>query len=437
MNPIGLIRCVALSLAVLLAAGPAAAADSAKAARPSPAAEDDQILVLFHDERDQRIPVGDPNNPYRRRGDYGNSTWSERVATDLADDYGLERVAQWPVTALGVHCVVYRVQAARSVNSVLDALQHDKRVEDAERMQSFRVMSATSSDKDPYLNLQAGLRDMNVEPIHRIATGRDVRIAIVDTGIDEHHPDLAGQVIRSENFVPDSSNSADDIHGTAVAGVIAAAAGNGQGIVGVAPGAKLIGLKACWQSGRGTADAVCNSFTLALALNTAITLKPDILNLSLVGPHDALLKRLLERALANGMIVVASAPSDGSSKDAFPASVNGVIAVRSAASGADAGKALAAPGNEILTTMPHGTYNFMSGSSFAAAHVSGLIALLLELDPKLTAARISALLKAPGNAAAVAGIDACGIVTTMRPGAGCAQIAERSGAHAAHARAPL
>ncbi|MFO1417509.1 MAG: S8 family serine peptidase [Methylotetracoccus sp.] len=302
-------------------------------------------------------------------------------------------------------------------------------------MQSFHVMSTTSGNKD-HSNLQAGLRDMNVEPIHRIATGRDVRIAIVDTGIDDHRgPRRSGD--SSENFVPTSPNTADDIHGTAVAGVIAAAADNGQGIVGVAPGAKLIGLKACWQSGPGTADAVCNSFTLALALNTAITLKPDILNLSLVGPPDPLLKRLLERALADGMIVVASAPSDGPSKDAFPASVNGVIAVRSAASGTPAGKALAAPGNEILTTLPHGTYNFMSGSSFAAAHVSGLIALLLELDPKLTAPQISALLKNPGNATAVAGIDACGIVTTMRPGAGCAQIAERSSAHAAHARAPL
>ncbi|MFO1417508.1 MAG: hypothetical protein U1E83_02455 [Methylotetracoccus sp.] len=120
MSLIGLVRSMALSLAVLLSAGPAAAADSSQAARPSPRAEDDQILVLFHDERDQRIPVGDPNSPYRRRGDYGNSTWSERVASDLADDYGLERVAQWPVTALGVHCVVYKVPSARSVNSVIE-----------------------------------------------------------------------------------------------------------------------------------------------------------------------------------------------------------------------------------------------------------------------------------------------------------------------------
>jgi subtilisin family serine protease len=139
-------------------------------------------------------------------------------------------------------------------------------------------------------------------------------------------------------------------------------------------------------------EAACDSLTLSLALDGAIGLKPRIVNLSLAGRQDPLVERLVKKALAEGIIVVASAGAAGEAY--FPASVAGVIAVHAAGGSGTGAGGIAAPGQEILTTLPNGAYNFMSGSSFSAAHVSGLVALLLELRPRLGAAQIAALLLA-------------------------------------------
>ncbi len=82
--------------------------------------------------------------------------------------------------------------------------------------------------------------------MHKIATGRGIRVAVIDSGIQANHPDLAGQVIVNRNFVAGQAEVAED-HGTGVAGIIAAKADNGVGIAGVAPDARLLGLRACWQ----------------------------------------------------------------------------------------------------------------------------------------------------------------------------------------------
>ena len=367
-------------------AEPAGQGDSSPSAR--------RILVTFPDERSHRIPVGDPVNPYRRRGDYQNSTWSERVAGQLAEQYGLKQVEQWPITSLGIHCVVYEIPAGQSLERTLQLLERDERVEAVQTMKRFRVMAETYSD--PYFKLQTNLLSMHVESAQQFSTGRNVKIAVIDTGVDATHPDLEGQVSHAENFVKSSPQTSDDIHGTAVAGIIAALAHNGRGIVGIAPDSKLIALKACWQNEPRSPEAVCNTLTLALALNSAIMLKPGIINLSLTGPKDPLLERLIDKALDGGVIVVAADPATADPDANFPASMKRVIAVRMIKDDKVANSpgrlSVAAPGLEILTTLPHGTYSFMSGCSFAAAQVSGVIALLLELNTHLTAERIVSIL---------------------------------------------
>lgn len=372
-----------------------------------------QILITFEDERNQRVPIGASVNGYRQRGDYGNSTWSLRVADALAEDYGLRQVTQWPINSLGIHCVVYEIPANQSMGQVLKRLEKDKRIEAVQAMKTFHVRGETYTD--PYFKLQTGIRDMHVESAHQMATGRNIKIAVIDTGVDGQHPDLAGQIALEQNFVDDAKDGFDDIHGTAVAGVIAATANNRLGIVGIAPNAKIIALKACWQTTPQKADAVCTSLTLALALNTAINLKPEIINLSLTGSQDPLVERLVGKALDDGIIVVASAPSTSAVEKDFPASVGRVIAVRTAIvegdSIASVASSIPAPGQEILTTLPHATYNFMSGSSFAAAHISGLIALLLELRPTLGSGQILSMLQTSlahsSSSQAVNTVNAC------------------------------
>lgn len=387
-----------------------------------------QILVTFPDERIARVPVADPANAYRQRDSYGTSTWSRKLAQTLAEEYGLRPLTLWPISALGLHCAVYEIPAHLSMEDVLRRLGEDRRIEAVQAMQGFQTMAQAYSD--PYFTLQTGIRAMHIESAHRFATGKNVTIAVIDTGVDAGHPDLAGQVALERNFVAQSQETREDVHGTAVAGIIAATANNRQGIVGVAPGAKLLALKACWPVAPLKPEASCNSLTLALALDGAIGLKPQIINLSLAGRQDPLVERLVKKALEAGIIVVASAGASAG-EAYFPASVPGVIAVHAAGGSATEPAAIAAPGQEILTTLPNGSYNFMSGSSFSAAHVSGLVALLLEVKPHLTPAQTAALLLAamppPASAPKLNIVDICAALAKVWGFSACDNAAATAG----------
>jgi subtilisin family serine protease len=200
---------------------------------------------------------------------------------------------------------------------------------------------------------------------------------VIDSMVDASQPDLAGQIQTSQDFVLDHPRVPEQ-HGTGVAGIIAAVADNHIGIAGVAPHARLMALRACWQE--GSAGAVCDTLSLAKALYFAIGHNAQVINLSLSGPRDPLLGRLIDMALARGAVVVGAldpkAPDGG-----FPASHAGVIAVTDDPASPIAG-AVVAPGREAPTTQPGGRFAFVSGSSYAAAHVSGLFALMREHDRK-------------------------------------------------------
>jgi subtilisin family serine protease len=249
-----------------------------------------------------------------------------------------------------------------------------------------KPVSSAKPYSDPYLHLQTGFSAMHIADMHKVTTGRGVKIAVIDTGVDTQHPDLQGQIKYSENMAPEPNNhDLADIHGTAVAGVISALPDNGIGIAGIAPDAEILAFRACWPDKPNSLAARCNSFTLALALNQAIRMDSQIINLSLSGPEDLLLKALVEKALEKGILVVAAVPGK-QQEGGFPANIPGVIAVGQAADVSN--PQMQAPGQDILTTVPHQAYDFMTGSSFAAPHVAGLSALLLQLHPDWHAADI-------------------------------------------------
>jgi subtilisin family serine protease len=186
------------------------------------------------------------------------------------------------------------------------------------------VLGTNGSPKaDPLYAAQPVASAWHLDELHAHDTGKGVRVAIVDSGVARNHVDLRGQVALSRDFVS-RQDSPGEAHGTEVAGIIAAVGGNGLGIVGVAPQARLLALRACWENGRAAAS--CSSFTLAQALQFAIDARVQVLNLSLTGPSDRLLARLLDAALASDISIVgavdASAPDGG-----FPASHPGVLAV--------------------------------------------------------------------------------------------------------------
>lgn len=319
----------------------------------------------------------------------------------LAFTYGVQDVGAFPLSSLGVQCAVFQVSESRSVDEVIALLAADPRVESVQANQAFEGLSEIHSD--PYAALQYGAHAIRADLAHRWATGKGVRVAVVDTGVDTSHPDLHDRIVTTATFVQGGERAfSDDSHGTAVVGIIAADADNGVGIFGVAPEALIMVAKACWHRTAATREAVCNSWTLAKAVDFAITGEARVLNLSLGGPPDPLLARLIARAIERGITVVAAVMDRARPAPGFPASLEPVIAVIASDSrGAVRVPArlvrlglLAAPGTEVLTTAPHGSYDFRSGSSLAAAHVSGVVALLLERDPRLTAAEVRALLVA-------------------------------------------
>ncbi len=356
----------------------------------NPETTDRILLIGFPDRSIHKISGPLIFSSYRRRGNYQSSTWSQGVTSRIENEYNLQKLTEWPMTEVGVHCAVYRVPPGQSVANTLKKLAHDKRVQIVQRMHQFKTQ--IHQYNDPYFKLQSNLHELEIDQVHGVATGKNVTIAMIDTGVDAKHPDLAGQIKITKNLASGISASFfDDLHGTAIAGTMIAQKNNKTGIVGIAPNARLIVLKACWPDKKNSYAATCNSFTLALAVNTAIKLGADVLNMSLAGPRDPLVEILLKKADEKGIIIIAANPAED--KLNFPASLKNVISVSANLSRATQKHPFSAPGNEVLTTLPHGTYDFVSGSSISAAQVSGIVALLLELKPNMTRSEIYNILQ--------------------------------------------
>jgi subtilisin len=306
----------------------------------------------------------------------GHPTMLDRRTRELAGQHRLAVLTSWTMASLQKRCVVYEVIDRNRFNAILRHLRNDPRAELVQEIQRFETLGQDA--KKSYAGLQHGAATLQLERVHATASGRNVRVGLIDTGVDINHPELAGRIEVARDFAETAKSEGftPDVHGTAVAGVIAAA-DDRAGILGVAPAARLWALKACWAEKAGSRQAACDSYTLALALDFAIDSKLQVINLSLRGPEDAVVAALVGAALARGIVVVA-ATEDGSS---FPSSIPGVLAVLSGGRGD--GAKLEAPGDEILTTVPGGSFDFFSGSSFAAAHVTGIAALILEHRPQL------------------------------------------------------
>ena len=384
--------------------------------------EDRLIVVAVRNEAAPLGSAGSTERGYSAAGTYTVSSAARRAINELSRDYRLRKRSEWPIDVLAVHCAVFEIEAGSDRAELLTRLASDPRVALAQPLQSFATL--TGAVPHSYTELQSGLEKMAVPEAHRLSTGRGVRVAVIDTGIDTAHPNLRGRVESEHNFVDDNARVfRSDRHGTAVGGVIAATQNGSAGMVGVAPDARLLAMKACWQLQPGHDAARCNSFTLAQALSRAIELRPQIINLSLTGPEDPLLRALIERAVKSGIVVVG--PGAGGLASGFPGALPSVLnVVRSEALEAANG-ALRAPGDEVLTLTPGGGYDFASGDSMAAAAVSGVSALVLARQHPMQAGRLRELLDQStvthdANGTAQRMINACVAVAANMPGASCA-----------------
>jgi subtilisin family serine protease len=367
----------------------------AQAAAPEANPSERQVLVLL------RLPAEHLRPDAGYAGGYGNAASQaarRRIAGRIARDHGLKLVTGWPMPLVGLDCFVLAVPDGQSPVEVAANLSHDRDVAWSEPMHTYRAEAQAASKpgppNDPLFRAQPAAKEWRLDALHRYATGRNVRVAVVDSDVDVRHPDLAGQILSRQNFVAGRPDTPEQ-HGTGVAGIIAAVEDNQIGIVGVAPGARLMALRACWQQeAQGT---ICDTLSLAKAVHFAIDHSAQVINLSLAGPPDLLLGRLIDAAVARGIVVV-GAVDPNLARGGFPASHPGVVAV---ASGGTAPGVYVAPGHDVPTTQVGGRWALVSGSSYSAAHVSGLYALLRERSPR--GGSPMALLVAHAGG----GIDAC------------------------------
>jgi subtilisin family serine protease len=363
-------RWLRLVLAALLALG---APLLVGAMVPSQLADDEdrQILVM----------LAMPAPHYHRNSEYGGGAYGDlasqaarnRAARRIATRHGAELREGWPMPVLGVDCFVMFVPPGKPIDEVIASVAREPGVAWSQRMTSYAMPGTAKGD--PLYPVQPTASEWKLRDLQRSATGRGEKIAIVDSQVDMAHPDLAGQFVAEQNFVS-GPPSQPEAHGTHVAGLIGARAGNGIGMAGVAPGARLMALRACREVNGGRVT-LCSTLALAQALQFAVEHQANVINLSLSGPRDELLEKLLDVALTRKIAVVAAydqtRPGGG-----FPASLPGVVPVADEALQSLPAGVYGAPGRDLPTTQPGGGWGLVNGSSYAVAQVSGLLALAGE-----------------------------------------------------------
>lgn len=307
---------------------------------------------------------------------------SEALVSAVARAHRLTVIGEAPLPLISQQIITFKVAPGRSVLRLRAALQADPRVLFAQP----NYLYALSANP----NQQYALDKLEAPRAHDIARGDGILVAIIDSGIDGEHPALKGSIVGQ--FNAEEGNHHDTTHGTAVASIIAAH----QSVIGVAPGAKLLSVRAF---GSRLPDKPPSSSSIILLRGTAWAIRngAQILNLSFTGPPDPLMQSLLGTAIDAGTVVVAAAGNHGDgAPPAYPAAYSRVIA----ATATDINNLLfehanrgdyvdiAAPGVDILTAIPGNSYGLISGTSMAAAHVSAAIALILEKYPGTDAASV-------------------------------------------------
>jgi subtilisin family serine protease len=290
-----------------------------------------------------------------------------------------------------------RLSAGVSVRDAVIKYMADPNVEYAE---PNYIKRASAIPNDPHFNLQWGLTAIKAPQAWDVTTGSNsVIVAFVDSGIDSTHPDLAANVVPGRNFVvnPDTADTTDDNgHGTHVSGIAGAVGNNGTGVTGVMWNVKLMPVKFLDATGGGDVSGEISAIEFAVAHGA------KVINASFSGPdfsqfeYDA-----ISSANTAGVLLMAAAGNDGTSDDQFPnypanynlpniLSVTATDQSDSLASFSDFGNSVhvAAPGEDIFSTYPPGSYAFISGTSMSTAFVTGLAGLLYSYYTNFTYSQI-------------------------------------------------
>ena len=257
---------------------------------------------------------------------------------------------------------------------------------------SFLFALTQDQQQEPVNSAQYAPQKLKLIDAHRLASGNKVLVAVIDSEVDANHPDLAGAITAS--FDASADDERPHSHGTGMAGAIAAH----RTMLGSAPRVGLLTVRA-FSSTANSAQGT--TFNILRGLDWAADQGARVVNMSFAGPSDPALHDALVKANKKGMVLIAAAGNAGpNSPPLYPGADPNVIAVTATDSrdalfpGANRGNyiAVAAPGVDVFAPAPEGTYQLTTGTSVAAAEVSGVAALLIERNPALTPAAVRKIL---------------------------------------------
>ncbi len=328
----------------------------------------------------------------------------------------LDEIAASRILLLGEDVRVWRAADGRSAAAILRELSGEPLIAAAQPNYTYALQQASDAAR-PAVAGQYALGKLRVDAARSLASGDKVLVAMVDTAVDETHPDLKDAIAAKTDTIGGALWSLD--HGTAIAGAIAARGA----IEGAAPKARLLVARAFEASPSGPQGT---TMSIAKGVDWAVGEGAKIVNMSFAGPPDPELRRVAAAAAAKGVVLIAAAGNAGpKSPPLYPAADAGVLAVTATDAddklfeNANRGKyiALSAPGVDVLLPAPNGGYDLESGTSVAAALVSGVAALVLERNPGLSAEALKKTLVSTARPLAGAGHEAefgAGLVDAMQ-----------------------
>jgi subtilisin family serine protease len=312
-------------------------------------------------------------------------------ADDLARRHRLTRIGSQDSPLIGSAISLFRITGRRSVENVRIELAADASVRSVQP--NFRYVlqdqKSVPAEGDP---AQYALAKLRLPEAHALSRGSNVSVAVIDSGIDVTHPELANAI--AESFDALGGKQGPHVHGTGIAGAIVSHAR----LMGSAPKARLLAIRAFGAAPNG---AESSSFVILKSLDFAAAHGAQIVNMSFAGPRDPLVERGITAAATKGMVLVAASGNAGpKSPPLYPAANPDVIAVSATdahdrlfpASNRGSHIAVSAPGVDIFLPAPDGKYQMTSGTSFSAAYISGLAALMMERNPQLVPAEVRAIL---------------------------------------------
>ncbi|HEY7297280.1 MAG TPA: S8 family serine peptidase [Xanthobacteraceae bacterium] len=301
--------------------------------------------------------------------------------------HGLTTVESQRMDLTGGTLVRLRYSDGREVADVVRALENENLgVAQPDYVYTVQQDMQLAGKGAPGRLDQYAVVKLHLDEAHRLATGAKVLVAVIDSKIDSTHPDLAGAI--ADEFDAVGTRDPPDPHGTGMGGAIAAH----RTLIGVAPGARILAVRA-FSPDAGKSPQATTRYIIA-GLDWAISKGARIVNMSFAGPYDPMLQLAMKNAHDKGVVLIAASGNLGpKSPPLYPAADSHVIAVTAtderdqlfAQSVRGPHIALAAPGVDVVVPAPNKGYQFTTGTSVAAAEVSGVAALLIARHPEVDA----------------------------------------------------